>query len=159
MHSCNPQFQRTCLLANRFGLGTEGPGNFHLAIPQIGNATQRCERIGRHAFTHRVKLRADDRAGDGTGEGFRMSEYERTTINIEACIAEYERAIDERLMPALRKAIGDVLTDVGFLINNWDQPDDPWPNIWTEVAPTRAGGGRLGTPQRCEATLNSLDAR
>lgn len=36
--------------------------------------------------------------------------------------------------------IGDVLTDVGFLLDNWDQPGDPWPDVWTEVAPTRLGG-------------------
>lgn len=36
--------------------------------------------------------------------------------------------------------IGDVLADLGFLLNNWDLPGDPWPDVWTEVAPTRAGG-------------------
>jgi len=35
--------------------------------------------------------------------------------------------------------IGDVLADLGFLINNWDLPADQWPDVWTEIAPTRAG--------------------
>lgn len=37
-------------------------------------------------------------------------------------------------------ALGDVLVDLGFLLANWDLPDDPWPNVWLEVPPTRAGG-------------------
>ena len=35
---------------------------------------------------------------------------------------------------------GDVLVDLGFLLANWDLPDDPWPDVWMEVPPTRAGG-------------------
>jgi aminoglycoside phosphotransferase (APT) family kinase protein len=35
-------------------------------------------------------------------------------------------------------AIGDVLADLGALVNNWDCPDDP--DIWMQPAPTRAGG-------------------
>lgn len=37
-------------------------------------------------------------------------------------------------------ALGDVLVDLGFLLANWDLPDDPWPNVWMEMPPTRAGG-------------------
>jgi aminoglycoside phosphotransferase (APT) family kinase protein len=37
-------------------------------------------------------------------------------------------------------ALGDVLTDLGHLLDNWDEPADPWPNVWMEIAPTRAGG-------------------
>jgi len=37
-------------------------------------------------------------------------------------------------------ALGDVLTDLGFLLVNWDEPGDFWPNVWMEVPPTRAGG-------------------
>lgn len=37
-------------------------------------------------------------------------------------------------------ALGDVLTDLAFLLNNWDQPTDPWENVWMEIPPTRAGG-------------------
>ena len=37
-------------------------------------------------------------------------------------------------------ALGDVLTDLAFVLNNWDEPGDPWPDVWMEVAPTRAGG-------------------
>jgi len=37
-------------------------------------------------------------------------------------------------------ALGDVLVDVGFLLNNWDEPGDPWPDVWMQPAPTRAGG-------------------
>ena len=37
-------------------------------------------------------------------------------------------------------AIGDVLADLGFLINNWDGPDDPAPGVWMREAPTRAAG-------------------
>jgi aminoglycoside phosphotransferase (APT) family kinase protein len=37
-------------------------------------------------------------------------------------------------------ALGDVLTDLAFVLNNWDEPDDPWPDVWMEIAPTRAGG-------------------
>lgn len=36
--------------------------------------------------------------------------------------------------------VGDTLADLAFLLNNWDLPDDPWPNVWSEIAPTRAGG-------------------
>ena len=37
-------------------------------------------------------------------------------------------------------ALGDVLVDLGFLLANWDGPEDPWPNVWMAVPPTRAGG-------------------
>jgi aminoglycoside phosphotransferase (APT) family kinase protein len=37
-------------------------------------------------------------------------------------------------------ALGDVLTDLGFLLTNWDVPQDEWPNVWMQVPPTRAGG-------------------
>jgi aminoglycoside phosphotransferase (APT) family kinase protein len=37
-------------------------------------------------------------------------------------------------------ALGDVLIDVGGLLANWDEPDDDWPDIWMQRAPTRAGG-------------------
>lgn len=37
-------------------------------------------------------------------------------------------------------ALGDVLIDVGGLLANWDEPDDPWPDVWMQRAPTRCGG-------------------
>lgn len=37
-------------------------------------------------------------------------------------------------------ALGDVLVDLGFLLANWDAPDDHWPNVWLAMPPTRAGG-------------------
>jgi aminoglycoside phosphotransferase (APT) family kinase protein len=37
-------------------------------------------------------------------------------------------------------ALGDVLVDVGFLLDNWDEPGDAWPDVWMQPAPTRAGG-------------------
>jgi aminoglycoside phosphotransferase (APT) family kinase protein len=37
-------------------------------------------------------------------------------------------------------AIGDVLADLGALLNNWDGPGDTGPDIWMQPAPTRAGG-------------------
>lgn len=37
-------------------------------------------------------------------------------------------------------AIGDVLVDVGLLVNNWDEPDDASPGVWMQEAPTRIGG-------------------
>ena len=37
-------------------------------------------------------------------------------------------------------ALGDVLVDLGFLLANWDAPEDPWPNVWLAMPPTRAGG-------------------
>jgi aminoglycoside phosphotransferase (APT) family kinase protein len=37
-------------------------------------------------------------------------------------------------------ALGDVLVDLGFLINSWDEPDDASPGVWMQEAPTRAGG-------------------
>jgi aminoglycoside phosphotransferase (APT) family kinase protein len=37
-------------------------------------------------------------------------------------------------------AIGDVLVDVGLLVNNWDEPPDPSPGVWMQQAPTRIGG-------------------
>lgn len=42
--------------------------------------------------------------------------------------------------------IGDALADLGFLLNNWDLPNDPWPDVWSEIAPTRA----VGFPSREE---------
>lgn len=50
-------------------------------------------------------------------------------------------------------ALGDVLVDLGFLLANWDLADDPWPNVWMEVPPTRAGGfpARAEIVQRYEA--------
>jgi aminoglycoside phosphotransferase (APT) family kinase protein len=37
-------------------------------------------------------------------------------------------------------ALGDVLIDVGGLLSNWDEPGDPWPDVWMQPAPSRAGG-------------------
>jgi aminoglycoside phosphotransferase (APT) family kinase protein len=37
-------------------------------------------------------------------------------------------------------AIGDVLADLGALLDNWDGPDDPWPGVWMREAPTRVPG-------------------
>lgn len=37
-------------------------------------------------------------------------------------------------------AIGDVLVDVGLLVNNWDAPEDPSPGVWMQEAPTRLEG-------------------
>jgi aminoglycoside phosphotransferase (APT) family kinase protein len=37
-------------------------------------------------------------------------------------------------------AIGDVLVDVGLLVNSWDEPNDPSPGVWMQEAPTRTGG-------------------
>lgn len=37
-------------------------------------------------------------------------------------------------------AIGDVLVDVGLLVNSWDEPHDPSPGVWMHEAPTRIGG-------------------
>ena len=36
--------------------------------------------------------------------------------------------------------LGDVLSDVGFLLNNWYEPGDSDPQIWMAVPPTMAGG-------------------
>ena len=36
-------------------------------------------------------------------------------------------------------ALGDVLIDLGGLLANWDGPGDPWPDVWMQLAPTRAG--------------------
>jgi aminoglycoside phosphotransferase (APT) family kinase protein len=36
--------------------------------------------------------------------------------------------------------LGDVLADVGFLLNNWYEPGETTPLIWMEVPPTVAGG-------------------
>ncbi|SNQ49273.1 putative aminoglycoside phosphotransferase [Frankia canadensis] len=43
--------------------------------------------------------------------------------------------------------VGDVLADLGFLINNWELPSDDVPRVWMETPPTRAGG----FPDRDEA--------
>jgi aminoglycoside phosphotransferase (APT) family kinase protein len=37
-------------------------------------------------------------------------------------------------------AVGDVLCDVGFLINNWESPGEMADNAWMQEPPTRAGG-------------------
>jgi aminoglycoside phosphotransferase (APT) family kinase protein len=36
--------------------------------------------------------------------------------------------------------LGDVLADVGFMLNNWYEPGDDTPLVWMEVPPTVAGG-------------------
>ena len=36
--------------------------------------------------------------------------------------------------------IGDVLCDVGFLMNNWESPGETVDNAWMQDPPTRAGG-------------------
>jgi aminoglycoside phosphotransferase (APT) family kinase protein len=37
--------------------------------------------------------------------------------------------------------MGYLLSDaVGFLMANWDEPQDSQPNVWMQVPPTRAGG-------------------
>lgn len=36
--------------------------------------------------------------------------------------------------------VGDVLADLGYLLNNWEQPDEPGPKVWMQTPPTRAGG-------------------
>jgi aminoglycoside phosphotransferase (APT) family kinase protein len=37
-------------------------------------------------------------------------------------------------------ARGDVLADLGYLLNNWEAPDEPGPPVWMQTPPTRAGG-------------------
>ena len=37
-------------------------------------------------------------------------------------------------------AIGDVLVDLGLLVNNWDEPTDSSPGVWMQEAPTRIDG-------------------
>ncbi len=37
-------------------------------------------------------------------------------------------------------AIGDVLVDLGLLVNNWDEPTDSSPGVWMQEAPTRING-------------------
>jgi aminoglycoside phosphotransferase (APT) family kinase protein len=46
--------------------------------------------------------------------------------------------------------IGDVLADLGFLLNNWYEPDDPAPQVFMEVAPTVTGafGSRADVLER-----------
>jgi aminoglycoside phosphotransferase (APT) family kinase protein len=36
--------------------------------------------------------------------------------------------------------VGDVLADVAFLLNNWEQPEDDHPPVWMKRPPTLAGG-------------------
>jgi aminoglycoside phosphotransferase (APT) family kinase protein len=36
--------------------------------------------------------------------------------------------------------VGDVLADLGFLVNNWELPADAIPPVWMATPPTRAGG-------------------
>lgn len=36
--------------------------------------------------------------------------------------------------------LGDVLADLGFLLNNWREPGETTPQVWMEVPPTVAGG-------------------
>jgi aminoglycoside phosphotransferase (APT) family kinase protein len=36
--------------------------------------------------------------------------------------------------------LGDVLADVGFLLNNWYEPGEDAPQVFMEVPPTIAGG-------------------
>jgi aminoglycoside phosphotransferase (APT) family kinase protein len=37
-------------------------------------------------------------------------------------------------------AFGDVLADLAYLLNNWEQPDEPGRSTWMQTPPTRAGG-------------------
>ncbi|MDO8363502.1 MAG: phosphotransferase family protein [Actinomycetota bacterium] len=36
--------------------------------------------------------------------------------------------------------LGDPLSDLGFMLNNWYEPGDTTPQVWMEVPPTLAGG-------------------
>ena len=36
--------------------------------------------------------------------------------------------------------LGDLLVDISYLLTNWDEPEDPWPDVWMVRAPSRAGG-------------------
>ena len=46
--------------------------------------------------------------------------------------------------------LGDVLADLGFLLNNWYEPDDPSPLVFMEVPPTVSGdfGSRVDVIER-----------
>jgi aminoglycoside phosphotransferase (APT) family kinase protein len=37
-------------------------------------------------------------------------------------------------------ARGDVLADLGYLLNNWERPGEPERPVWMQTPPTRAGG-------------------
>jgi len=46
--------------------------------------------------------------------------------------------------------LGDVLADLGFVLNNWYEPDDPTPLVFMEMPPTVSGGfgSRAGALER-----------
>jgi len=48
--------------------------------------------------------------------------------------------------------LGDVLADLGFLLNNWYEPNDPNPQVFMEIAPTVTGefGSRAEVIERYE---------
>ena len=54
--------------------------------------------------------------------------------------------------------LGDVLADLGFVLNNWYEPDDPNPQVFMEVSPTVTGdfGSRAGAIERY-ATRTGFD--
>ena len=54
--------------------------------------------------------------------------------------------------------LGDVLADLGFLLNNWYEPDDPNPQVFMETAPTVTGdfGSRADAIERY-ATRTGFD--
>jgi len=49
--------------------------------------------------------------------------------------------------------LGDVLADLGFILNNWYEPDDPNPQVFMETSPTVTGdfGSRADVVERYSA--------
>ena len=54
--------------------------------------------------------------------------------------------------------LGDVLADLGFVLNNWYEPDDPNPQVFMETAPTVSGDfGSRADVLRCYVERTGFD--
>ena len=60
---------------------------------------------------------------------FRLGNLVIGTVGAVAAVLDWELC-----------TLGDVLADLAFLLNNWEQPGDEHPPVWMEQPPTTAGG-------------------
>jgi aminoglycoside phosphotransferase (APT) family kinase protein len=124
-----------CVDVDAVGLGTLGPRDEHLArlCERMHRVWQRTKTrdlpVVESVYARLVAARPRQRYTGLVHSDYRLGNTIVRPDGGLAAVLDWELA-----------ALGDVMIDVAGLLANWDEPDDAWPDVWMQPAPTRAGG-------------------